>query len=148
MPQRLRDVVHRLSADVPERLLPQAARAEGRAGASDGVGTAAWSRHEIPAKQPSQEPGAGTHPVNEAERRLRHLLLAAGFEEGIRGEQIRLDPAIGTTTPDVIYRAPHHGADEGVCIYLDGLSGHLHGNAATAEQDRAFAPGFATTATT
>lgn len=52
------------------------------------------------------------------------------------GEQIRLDRALGTTTPDVIYRAPHHAADEGVCIYLDGLSGHIHGNAATAEQDR------------
>ena len=88
--------------------------------------------HEIPSKQPSQEPGPGTHPVNEAERRLRHLLQAAGFEEGVRGEQIRLDPAIGTTTPDVIYRAAHHGRDEGVCIYLDGLSGHLHGNATTA----------------
>src|SRR5207249_2728397 len=91
--------------------------------------------HDIPAKQPSQEPDAGSHPVNEAERRLRHLLLAAGFEEGIRGEQIRLDRAIGTTTPDVIYRAPHHDTNEGVCVYLDGLSGHLHGSRATAEQD-------------
>jgi hypothetical protein len=92
--------------------------------------------HEIPAKQPSKEPGEGTHPVNESERRLRYLLLAAGFEEGIRGQQIRLDRAIGTTTPDVIYRAPYHGEDEGVCIYLDGLSGHLHGNTATAEHDQ------------
>jgi hypothetical protein len=92
--------------------------------------------HEIPAKQPSQEPGPGTHPVNEAERRLRHLLKAAGFEEGVRGEQIRLDPPLGTTTPDVIYRASHHGSDEGVCVYLDGLSGHLHGNATTADRDR------------
>ena len=92
--------------------------------------------HEIPAKQPSKEPAEGTQPVDEAERRLRHLVLAAGFEEGIRGEQIRLDRAIGTTTPDVIYRAPHHGEDEGVCIYLDGLSGHLHGSPATAEQDQ------------
>ena len=92
--------------------------------------------HAIPPKQPSQEPSSGTHPVNEAERRLRHLLKAAGFEEGTRGEQIRLDAAIGTTTPDVIYRAAHHEADEGVCIYLDGLSAHIHGNAATADRDR------------
>jgi len=102
---------------------------------------AAWGlrlspSHEIPPKQPSKEPSEGSHPVNEAERRLRHLLLAAGFEEGIRGQQIRLDRAIGTTTPDVIYRAPHHAEDEGVCIYLDGLSRHLHGNPATAEQDQ------------
>ena len=92
--------------------------------------------HAIPPKQPSQEPSSGTHPVNEAERRLRHLLKAVGFEEGTRGEQIRLDAAIGTTTPDVIYRAAHHEADEGVCIYLDGLSAHIHGNAATADRDR------------
>jgi len=102
---------------------------------------AAWGSHltishEIPAKQPSREPEEGTHPVNEAERRLRHLLLAAGFEEGIRGGQLRLDLAIGTTTPDVIYRASHHDEDEGVCVYLDGLSGHLHGSPATAEKDR------------
>ena len=101
---------------------------------------AAWGprlaiAHDIPPKQPSQEPTAGTHPVNEAERRLRHLLKAAGFEEGTRGEQIRLDASIGTTTPDVIYRGPHHGKDEGICIYLDGLSGHLHGNAPTMERD-------------
>jgi SOS-response transcriptional repressor LexA len=92
--------------------------------------------HEIPPKQPSQAPEEGTHPVNEAERKLRHLLLAAGFEEGLRGQQIRLDRTIGTTTPDVIYRGAHHSEDEGVCIYLDGLSGHIHGNRQTAEQDQ------------
>jgi hypothetical protein len=63
----------------------------------------AWGRrlvqsHDIPAKQPSKEPSEGSYPVNEAETRLRHLLLAAGFEEGVRGEQIKLDAAIGTTT--------------------------------------------------
>ena len=64
------------------------------------------------------------------------MLLAAGFGEGIRGEQIRLDRVLGTTTPDVIYRGPGGGPDETVCIYLDGLSRHLHGNPATAERDR------------
>jgi hypothetical protein len=29
-----------------------------------------------------------------------------------------------------------HDEDEGICIYLDGLSGHLHGNPETAERDR------------
>src|SRR5690606_15962614 len=86
--------------------------------------------HDIPPKQPSHAPQEGTRPVNEAERRLRQLLLAAGFEDGVRGEQIRLDRAIGTTTPDVIFRGPQHDANEGVCIYLDGLSSHLHGNRA------------------
>ncbi len=92
--------------------------------------------HDIPPMQPSQEPREGSHPVNEGERKLRHLLQAAGFEEGIRGQQIRLDRAIGTTTPDIIYRAPHHDEGEGICIYLDGFSGHLHGRPETAERDR------------
>ena len=54
----------------------------------------------------------------------------------MRGPQIRLDRALGTTTPDVIYRTEDHDPDEGVCIYLDGLSAHLHGNPETAERDR------------
>ena len=74
--------------------------------------------------------------MNDAETRLRHLLRAAGFGEGVRGEQIRLNRALGTTTPDVIYRSEDHDPDEGVCIYLDGLSGQLHGNPETAERDR------------
>lgn len=92
--------------------------------------------HDIPPLQPEVPPRENAQPVNEAETRLRHLLLAAGFGEGVRGEQIRLDRALGTTTPDVIYRGPEDEPDEGVCIYLDGLSRHLHGNPATAEKDR------------
>jgi ATP-dependent helicase YprA (DUF1998 family) len=100
-----------------------------------------WGRtlaesHPIPPRQPAQPETEVELPVNEAETRLRHLLAAAGFADGIRGEQIRLDRAVGTTTPDIIYRADHHEADEGVCIYLDGLSAHLHGNPETAARDR------------
>lgn len=92
--------------------------------------------HDIPARQPSAESLSGGYPVNAAEQKLRALLMAAGFEEGSRGEQIRLASAIGTTTPDVIYRAEHHDEDEGIAIYLDGLSEHLHGNSVTAAKDR------------
>lgn len=92
--------------------------------------------HSIPATQPSKEVQTDDQPVNEAERRLLYLLLQAGFPQGIRGKQLLLDRAIGTTTPDVIYRAAGHDEEEGVCIYLDGLSGHLHGNAKTSEQDQ------------
>ena len=92
--------------------------------------------HEIPPLQPAEEPSGNGLPVNDAETRLRHLLRAAGFGEGVRGEQIRLGRALGTTTPDVIYRSEDHDPDEGVCIYLDGLSGQLHGNPETAERDR------------
>ena len=92
--------------------------------------------HDIPALQPAAAPEPDAAPVNDAEVKLRHLLLAAGFGEGVRGEQLRLDRSLGTTTPDVIYRAADHDPDEGVCIYLDGLSEHLHGNPETAERDR------------
>ena len=92
--------------------------------------------HDIPAVQPTPSPGEGELPVNLAETRLRHLLRAAGFGDGIRGEQIRLGRALGTTTPDVLYRDPDDDFLKGVCIYLDGMSGHLHGNPATAAKDR------------
>jgi hypothetical protein len=92
--------------------------------------------HDIPPRKPSQEPADGGYPVNQAERRLHALLRAAGFEDGIRGEQIRLDRTLGSTTPDVIYRSPSHDEDEGVCIYLDGMSRSLHGDPVTAERDR------------
>ena len=66
-------------------------------------------QHKIPPKQPASSPSGGGVPVNLAERKLRHLLLAAGFEEGERGEQVRLGGGLGTTTPDVIYRDPDDG---------------------------------------
>ncbi len=99
-----------------------------------------WGRrlviqHEIPPKEPATQPSGQAVPVNLAERRLRHLLLAAGFGEGVRGEQIRLGAALGTTTPDVIYRDPDDDFCKGVCIYLDGMSQHLHGNAERAAKD-------------
>ena len=92
--------------------------------------------HDIPPLQPDQPADDDAMPVNDAETKLRHLLLSAGFGEGVRGEQVQLGNPLGTTTPDVIYRADDDGPDEGACIYLDGLSQHLHGNPETAERDR------------
>ena len=92
--------------------------------------------HDIPPRQGAATPHENEMPANEAEARLRRMLLTAGFGEGARGERIRLNSALGSTTPDVLYRAEDHDPDEGVCIYLDGLSRHIHGNPETAEQDR------------
>ena len=102
---------------------------------------AEWGRalvleHDIPDCAPDvRSAETAAMPVNDAETKLRQLLLCAGFPEGVRGEQIRLDAALGTTTPDVVYRSPSHDPDEGVCIYLDGLGRHLHGNPDTAKRD-------------
>lgn len=102
----------------------------------DAWGNQLVESHQIPARQPSQPESEGAQPVNDAERKLKALLEAAGFESGIRGEQIKLGRTLGSTTPDAIYRGDHHDEDEGVCIYLDGLSGHLHGHPAAVERDR------------
>ena len=75
-------------------------------------------------------------PVNAAERRLRRMLLAAGFPEATSWqEQLRLGASLGSTTPDAIYR-PDDEDLRPVAIYLDGLSRHIHGNPETAERDR------------
>jgi hypothetical protein len=92
--------------------------------------------HTIPALHPTPEPGGKHQPANSAEQWLRHLLNAAGFPEGVWDQQIHLDRAIGSTTPDVTFVPEDAGEDEAVYVYLDGLSGHLHGNPATAEKDR------------
>ena len=93
-------------------------------------------QHDIPPKQPASSPSGDAVPVNLAETKLRHLLLRAGFGEGIWGKQIRLGGAVGTTTPDVIYRDPEDDFCKGVCIYLDGMSAPLHGSPETATRDR------------
>lgn len=94
------------------------------------------AQHDIPPKQPASSPSGDAVPVNLAETKMRHLLLQAGFGEGVRGEQIRLGGGLGTTTPDVIYRDPDDDLCKGVCIYLDGMSKHIHGNPKTAKKDR------------
>lgn len=91
--------------------------------------------YSIPPAQPATTPDDQAMPVNDAETKLRHLLLAAGFGEGTRGEQIRLSHALGTTTPDVVFRTEDHHSDEGVCIYLDGLSAQIHGDPQIAARD-------------
>ncbi len=100
--------------------------------------------HTIPPSQTSTATVSDQGmPVNDAEMKLKHLLAAAGFSSGSFQQQIRfghkltLSHQIGSTTPDVFFAGDEDDPeDRGVCIYLDGLSSHIHGNAATAEVDR------------
>ena len=92
--------------------------------------------HDVPPLQPNRPTDDNALPVNDAEAKLHHLLTAAGFGDGIRDEQIRLGSPLGSTTPDIIYRAEDDASDEGACIYLDGMSRHLHGDPERAERDR------------
>lgn len=90
--------------------------------------------HAIPARMPQAAPKPEEMPVNDAENRLRLLLLRAGFEEPVWHHRIDFGPPHGWTEPDAFY-AVDDGITPGVCIYLDGLSAHIHGNAQQQEGD-------------
>jgi len=52
-------------------------------------------------------------------------------------ERLPSGSCIGSTTPDVFFQGDEDDPeDRGMCIYLDGLSEHIHGNSQTASKDR------------
>ncbi|WP_395095204.1 DEAD/DEAH box helicase [Armatimonas sp.] len=98
-----------------------------------------WGRaltlsHAIPPKTPTIAPTGTELPVNTAEARLRLLLEKAGFPEADWHKQIQLGHPLGSTSPDCFY--PDEDGGPGTCLYLDGLSKHIHGNKVTQEKDR------------
>jgi hypothetical protein len=82
----------------------------------------------LPDETLSQKPG------NPPEQQLAAMLKAAGLGSFKTEEPITLSGGI-TTRPDVYFHAPNDQF-EGVCVYLDGMSEHLHGNSQTAAKDR------------
>ena len=92
--------------------------------------------HEIPAQLPDTEASSGEQPVNAAETMLRDMLLRAGFPTPNAQYPIDLGKPLGVTTPDFFYEVDSDSVD-GLCIYLDGMSQHLHGNPETQQRDRA-----------
>jgi hypothetical protein len=93
-------------------------------------------QHDIPPKMPEAPAKAGKMPVNKAEDLLKGMLKRAGFPAGKWQYGIKLGKPLGSTSVDVFFEGDDEG-DPGVCIYLDGLSEHLHGNPETAQKDRA-----------
>ena len=91
--------------------------------------------HPIPERLPVGKPAPNEMPVNEAEALLQRMLQRAGFPEGQWQHEIPLGSALGRTRPDCFYEGEDDDEPE-VCIYLDGLSEHIHGNPETAERDR------------
>jgi len=78
----------------------------------------------------------GTGPQTHIELRFRRFLTAAGLPEPICQKRIDLGAGYGGTIPDFFYE----GEDEdepGICIYLDGMAGHIHGNDEQAAKDNA-----------
>lgn len=102
----------------------------------DAEGSTIGFAHEIPPLMPAMK-GADTEmPVNEAETKLLNAILKAGLPEPTCQKSIPLPKPFTATTPDFFYEDPKEVTD-GICIYLDGLSKHLHGNPATKQQDDA-----------
>jgi ATP-dependent helicase YprA (DUF1998 family) len=88
--------------------------------------------HDIPEKLlETSEQGQNTLP---SEERLEKMLLDEGFSVPKKQEEIPLTidgfPNLSRTVPDFVY------PDQKVAIYLDGMSGHLHGNKQTELIDR------------
>jgi hypothetical protein len=90
--------------------------------------------HAIPARYPSVEPSREEMPVNRAEALLRHLIGRAGMPDPQWHKQIDLGRPLNTTAPDCFWPVED---EPGLCVYMDGLSGHIHGNNASRERDRA-----------
>jgi len=89
--------------------------------------------NEIPARLPAQGPEEVGN--NAAEETLRAMLDRAGLHGYEAQRRIELGPPLGATFSDFFYSDPD-GFDPGICIYLDGMSERIHGNAQTAARDR------------
>jgi ATP-dependent helicase YprA (DUF1998 family) len=99
------------------------------------MGNAMQPTQALPSQMPAAPAEEGHAPGNAAESGLKAWIAEAGLPEGEWQRQIRLGPPLGSTTPDCYYDDPSK-ASEGICIYLDGLSRNIHGNASRQAQDR------------
>lgn len=97
-------------------------------------GSSLCKSHDIPEKMPQNEPTQDEIPVNLAEQALRFMLLNAGFPEPQWHCRIKVIPPYKFTEPDCFYEG-EDADDRGICIYLDGLSKHIHGNKDTFKKD-------------
>lgn len=88
--------------------------------------------NDIPARLPIDQSQGKS--VNNAEDTLRNMLERAGFHNFVAQKTINLGKPLGSTTPDFFFEDQSQHT-EGVCIYLDGMSQHIHGNEATRRRD-------------
>jgi hypothetical protein len=102
----------------------------------DQAGETVAFAHDVPSLLPSMKGADNEMPVNEAEALLFSIIKKAGLPEPRCQETIPLPKPLTSTRPDFFYDDPKEVTD-GICIYLDGLSKHIHGNARTKQQDLA-----------
>lgn len=92
--------------------------------------------HDIQSKLPNVEDTSGEMPVNEAESRLLGMIQRAGFPTPAAQHRIDLGRPLSHTIPDFFYDDAFQDFYEGICIYLDGMSRHIHGNRETQQRDQ------------
>ena len=90
-------------------------------------------QHPIPEHLPKTQSTTGQSQTY-IESRFKQFLTEAGLPPPICQHRIDLGAGYGGTISDFYYK----GEDEdepGICIYLDGMAGHIHGNPEQAEKD-------------
>jgi hypothetical protein len=92
--------------------------------------------HDVPPLLPTMKGAGDELPVNAAEAMLAQIIKKAGLPDPICQKKISVPKPFISTTPDFYYEDPKEVSD-GICIYLDGLSSHIHGNAHTKQKDQA-----------
>ena len=75
-------------------------------------------------------------PQTFIENKFKTYLTAAGLPAPICQKPIDLGPGYGRTIPDFFYESDDED-EPGICIYLDGMSGHIHGNTEQQTKDKA-----------
>jgi DEAD/DEAH box helicase/Helicase conserved C-terminal domain/Domain of unknown function (DUF1998)/Peptidase S24-like len=91
--------------------------------------------HPIPEHLQTTSTTTG-QPQTFIENKFKALLAAAGLPAPVCQKPIDLGAGFGRTIPDFFYEVDDED-EPGVCIYLDGMSGHIHGNDAQQAKDKA-----------
>jgi ATP-dependent helicase YprA (DUF1998 family) len=91
--------------------------------------------HSIPENLPKTQSTTGQGQTW-IENRFKRFLSEAGLPAPLCQHRIDLGAGYGGTIPDFFYEAEDED-EPGICIYLDGMAGHIHGNPEQAEKDRA-----------
>ena len=92
-------------------------------------------RYQIPEKLPRIQSTVGQGQTW-IENRFKQYLREAGLPAPLCQHRIDLGAGYGGTIPDFYYEGEDK-EDPGICIYLDGMAGHIHGNPQQAEKDQA-----------
>ena len=88
----------------------------------------------IPERLPKTSTTAG-QPQTWIENRFKRFLGEAGLPDPECQKHMDLGAGYGPTIPDFFYDGDDDEDEPGICIYLDGMAGHIHGNPHQKEKD-------------